>query len=134
MILIFFKFCTQLIINSMEDLMVSHFYLQSFKIYFNVIMLKIILYTLPCRHPKSKIYVHHLKIQTCTTCGKKKIRTFGWTTIKDFRNLLYNSTQYGMMSTTIVFEFTFIWFDIQIVITSTNVYAFILKYLNWIQS
>jgi hypothetical protein len=27
----------------MEDLMVSHFYLQSLKIYFNVIMLKIIL-------------------------------------------------------------------------------------------
>jgi hypothetical protein len=50
----------------MEDLVVSHFYLQSFKIYFNVIMLKIILgflFTLPCKHPKSKIYVHHLQIQ-----------------------------------------------------------------------
>jgi len=79
-------------------------------------------------HPKSKIYVHHLQIQTCTTCGKKYIRTFGWTTIKDFKNLLYSSTQYGMMFATILFEFTCIWFGLSNFQLSSHLLMFMLSY------
>ncbi len=85
-----------------------------------------LLFTLPCMHPKSKIYVHHLQIQICTTCGKK--RTLGWTTIKDFRNLLYSSTQYGMMSATIVFEFICIWFGLSNFQLSSHLLMFMFSY------
>jgi len=86
------------------------------------------LFTLHYRHSKSKIYVHQLQIQTCTTRGKKKKKTFEWTTIKDFRNLLYSSMQYGMMFATIVFEFTCIWFGLSKFQLSSHLLMFMLSY------